>query len=259
MFREILTNRACLAGLVFSLLVVGGAQLYYSHVRRTGEAELVRTQQAVQHLGNRKETYTASDSDASTEIETLGKIETPLETGNTETIPEGAAVVIDDAEISASTDVLEAFLAETREPENGTGPYGVSPFGFGPFPEIPPDYPDQNIWDDIRISTGMEPYSELVIRTRIALWNQGVRTVGAVRDNTYNLIYPIIDDVVYIKWSDTLGPDGEPYVQRVLTSPTTDDSYDLYKGIFPSHLTIYEFPDGGIDPYDFLDLPRKGE
>ena len=56
--------------------------------------------------------------------------------------------------------------------------------------------------------------------------------------------------------ADNLGPDGEPYVQRVLTSPTTDDNYDLYKGIFPPHLTVYEFPDGGIDPYDFLGLPR---
>lgn len=107
----------------------------------------------------------------------------------------------------------------------------------------------------------MEPRHELLSRVRIRLWNQGVHTVGSVYDGTYNLIYPIRDNGVYIKWADNLDPDGKPYVQRLLTSPATDDSlnrnrYGLHNGIFPSHLTVYEFPDGGIDPYNFLYLPR---
>ena len=255
MFREILTSRSIHIGVVFFVGVVGSSFLYSWHVQRTTEAELAKTNNSGQALENdnavRREPATYP-----VEFETSGEAETLMETDNTETIPEATVAFIDDAEIRASTDLLDAFLEETLETENEAGPYGVSPFGFGPFPEIPPDYPDQDIWDDIRTSTGMEPYSELVIRTRIALWNQGIHTVGAMRDNTYNLIYPIIDDVVYIKWADNLGPEGEPYVQRVLTSPTTEDNYDLHKGIFPPHLTIYEFPDGGIDPYDFLGLPR---
>ncbi len=248
--------RVLLAGVVLFILVFAGVQLYTWQVRRTGEAELAQTKQMLRYFEKSKKTDIAQNADASTQMEILGEEETFMETDNMKAITDRTAAFIDEAEISATEDVLETFFAEASETENEAAPYGVSPFGFGPYPEIPPDYPDQDIWDNVH---GMELYSELVIRTRIALWNQGIRTVGAVRNNTYNLIYPIIDDVVYIKWADNLGADGKPYVQRVLTSPTTDDSYDLHKGIFPPHLTVYEFPDGGIDPYAFLDLPRKGE
>ena len=252
MFRDILSSRAIVIGVVFFVVVVGSSLLYSWHVRRTTDAEFASSDAVLEQRENSNETCPAADTVDTSTVD-FEQEETLLETKDTQHINKAAEVFTED-DIFVANDMLNTFIEETDATEGA--PYGVSPFGFGPFPEIPPDYPDQDIWNDTHTSTGMEPYSELVIRTRIALWNQGVRTVGAIRDNTYNLIYPIIDDVVYIKWADNLGPDGEPYVQRVLTSPTTDDSYDLHKGIFPPHLTIYEFPDGGIDPYDFLGLPR---
>ena len=46
------------------------------------------------------------------------------------------------------------------------------------------------------------------------------------------------------------------YVVDMLGTPKTINTYeeDIYRGIFPPHLTIYEYPDGGIDPYTFLGL-----
>lgn len=101
----------------------------------------------------------------------------------------------------------------------------------------------------------MQPDHELLSRVRIKLWNQGTHTVGATYDSEYGLIYPILDNVVYYK--EEYGPNGS-VTRRVLTSPTTDDTYgtDLLEGIIAPHLTVYEFPDGGIDPYEFLGLPR---
>ena len=256
MKRNILSSRVLIVGIIFFVFVVVGSQFYSWHVRRTVQKDMALPKSTAQHLENEKASNDAQLVEFLADTEALGGTEPSLETEDTQHVAEAAEAFTED-DLSVANDMLDMFIEATDATEEA--PYGVSLFGFGPFPEIPPDYPDQDIWDDIHISTGMEPYSELVIRTRIALWNQGVRTVGAVRDNTYNLIYPIIDDVVYIKWADNLGPDGEPYVQRVLTSPATDDSYDLHKGIFPPYLTVYEFPDGGIDPYDFLGLPRKGE
>ena len=40
MFRDLLSNRFIQAGLVFCVLIVGGSQLYYWHVRRTSEVAL---------------------------------------------------------------------------------------------------------------------------------------------------------------------------------------------------------------------------
>ena len=72
----------------------------------------------------------------------------------------------------------------------------------------------------------------------------------------YGRIYPTTDDTVYIQWADAPAADGKMYVIRMLGTRATMNQYeeDIYRGIFPPHLTIYEFPDGGIDPYVFLGL-----
>ena len=257
MFRDMLSgSRALVVGLVFFVLVVGGSLLYNWHVHRSSQEELEQTKQAVQQLGDRTFTRSAQD-DVPVEVEPLGEAESLPETDNTETISEETAAFIDDAEIDVAADALDMLPEETSETENKDAPYGVSPYGFGPFPEIPADYPDQGVWSETALRS-MEPGHELISRVRIELWNQGVRTIGGVYDNGHRLIYPIIDDVVYIEWADNPGIGGKPYVRRQLTTSAVKDQYhdDILKGIFPPHLTIYEFPDGGIDPYEFLDLSR---
>lgn len=254
MLLDLISNRIIIGALIFVVVIVVSSLLYSWHVQRISEEELAQLL-TLQQREHKNETYTAGDTVDISPVD-FGHAEPLFETEDTPLIDEESTAFTED-DLLIANDMLDMFIEATDGIDGiEEAPYGVSPFGFGPLPEIPPDYPDQDVWENFHISTGMEPYSELVIRTRIALWKQGIRTVGAVRDNTYNLIYPIIDDVVYIKWADNLGPDGEPYVERVLTSPATDDSYDLHKGIFPPHLTIYELPDGGIDPYDFLGLPR---
>lgn len=72
----------------------------------------------------------------------------------------------------------------------------------------------------------------------------------------YGRIYPTTDDTVYIQWADAPAADGEMYVVDMLGAPKTINAYeeDIYRGIFPPQLTIYEYPDGGINPYTFLGL-----
>ncbi len=136
----------------------------------------------------------------------------------------------------------------------------VSPYGFGPYPEIPEDYPGYPF-------NNMSANHELIARVKIKLWKQGIRSSGGIIRN--GLVYPIIPGKVYVEWKEFTKPDG-----TVVKTPTRilGDPDDLprsneslleevireMKGIpkvidLPSHLEILSF-DEGIDPYDFLDL-----
>ncbi len=51
----------------------------------------------------------------------------------------------------------------------------TSPFGFGPYPDVPADYPvHELLWDNAT------PEHELLVRVRIKLWKQGTQTTGAI-------------------------------------------------------------------------------
>ena len=256
MFRDMFSgSRAIFIGVVFFVLVVGGSLLYSWQVHRTTDAEVAATQRKVQPLKNNKAARTAQDTVDTSTVD-FEHAETPLETGDTQMSEDTDVSVVD--ETSEVFDMADAFLPDGFVSEEEIAEdVPVSPYGFGPFPEVPSDYPDQDVWSETALRS-MEPDHELISRVRIELWNQGVRTIGGVYDNGHRLIYPIIDDVVYIAWSDNLGIDGKPYVRRQLTTPAVSDQYydDIQKGTFPPHLTIYEFPDGGIDPYEFLGLSR---
>ena len=252
MFRVLLSSRLIQVGLVFFVLVVGGSLLYSWHVYRTTDAEVAKTHRKVQRLENKNETDTVDTS--TVDFEHVPPIETDdveLMSDETETLS------INNAE--SVSDESDIFFQETVEAESETeeSPYGVSPHGFGPFPAVPPDYfrTPEEVWGEKRLRT-MLPEHELLSRVQIELWNQGIRTFGAKFEN--GLVYPARDDAVYIEWADSVAADGKMYVVRQFGSPAIIDQYgdDIAKGIFPAHLQVYEFPDGGIDPYEFLGLPR---
>ena len=250
MFRNILSSRLIQVGLVFFVVIVGGSWLYSWHVHRTTDTEFTRTDVALHETRSEQNTVDTSTVD-------FQQTGTDLETDETQPMSNDTdASPID--ETSEVLDMADAFLPDDFVSEEVPAEeVPVSPYGFGPFPEIPSGYPDQGVWSETALRS-MEPDHELISRVRIELWNQGVRTIGGVYDNGHRLIYPIIDDVVYIEWADNPGIGGKPYVRRQLTTPAVSDQYydDIQKGIFPPHLTIHEFPDGGIDPYEFLGLSR---
>ena len=250
MFRNILSSRLIQVGLVFFVVIVGGSWLYSWHVHRTTDTELTRTDVALHETRSEQNTVDTSTVD-------FQQTGTDLETDETQPMSNDTdASPID--ETSEVLDMADAFLPDDFVSEEVPAEeVPVSPYGFGPFPEIPSGYPDQGVWSETALRS-MEPDHELISRVRIELWNQGVRTIGGVYDNGHRLIYPIIDDVVYIEWADNPGIGGKPYVRRQLTTPAVSDQYydDIQKGIFPPHLTIHEFPDGGINPYEFLGLSR---
>ena len=255
MFRDLLSSRLIQAGLAFFVLVVGGSLLYSWHIHHTmhhtTEIQLAETQQVLKHHENQNAARTGP-----IDFATLGDlIPTSEETEASQTMAETTDAAIDGSE-SFDEFFAGALPADVESlPDEVNEEVLVSPNGFGPLPAVPEDYPNQEVWSEERL-TRITPEHELLSRVRIELWNQGVRTHGAVYRTDYGRIYPTTDDVVYIQWDDKPAADGEIYVIGMLGTSATLNQYeeDIYRGIFPPHLTIYEFPDGGIDPYEFLGL-----
>ncbi len=254
MFRDILSNKGVLAGSLFCIFIVVGSLLYSWHVERGIKADEARTQQFLQQREIKKETRTAQDAAAPTGTEALGQTSTPLETDDTQTMSD---------ETDAFTS-LDAFLPDETGAEETTE-VPVSPFGFGPYPEVPADYFGEPIW-------GREPSLiadfpsearkniELIDRVLVKLWQQGDREIvgGSTRNGK---IYPHYDNVVYVRWREYELPDGSihRYVSSMLDAgegPTRDD---IRTGKIPPNFKVIEFDDAGFDPYQFLNISPMEE
>ena len=236
MFRDILSSRAIRIGLMFFVLMVAGSLLYSRHVRRTTEAELEPINPSLQTLKNKKAKQKAAA------IKTASP-QVPTENITTAEKPVNEKI----AQIGNNTE------AEIQHTDTSPSPVEAkdvptSPFGLGPYPEIPQDYiipPDKFKWD----FWGETLEDELTARVRIKLWKQGVRSDGASFEN--GKVYPTILGTIYVKW------DGE-IIRRIKGHP--DDDFDAIEEALeaglppPEGITVLNFDDAGIDPYTFLEL-----
>lgn len=157
--------------------------------------------------------------------------------------------------------------------------FNRSPFGFGPYPEIPADFPFREEvlgWDN------PTPENELSVRVHIKLWKQGIQATSVALSSN-GLIYPFMHGVLYVEW--TTVPDNDPefggqrYTSHISGHPDTakkwqslylvNRSYErtditpdkievsgIKVNVYPDGTKVYPFPDGGIDPYEFLGLTK---
>ena len=209
MFRDLLSSRLIQAGLVSLVLVVGGSLLYSWHVQRTTETEFGKRPLAVVSIENTQETSTAL-----VDFQTEGIVNMPDENTDTPMSDTTEAETIDATEFA---DLADAFLPDdigTKEAPAKEG--AVSPFGFGPYPEIPMDYPHLESWD--QIADDDDPEWELMARVMIKLWKRGEKVIAASMAN--GLVYPTFTDTLYIKWAEYEGPNGTVrYISEVTGDP----------------------------------------
>ena len=251
MFRDILSgSRAILVGLVFFLLVVGGSLLYSWHVHHTTNAEVAETQHKVQPLKNDKAARTTANTVDTSTVD-FEHAETNLETDDSQMSDDTGAAPSDDA---APVDLSDAFLPDdfVSEEESAEGEdVLVSPFGFGPYPEIPDGFPFDNPWDVPTTNAAFE----LMHRVQIKLWNEGKHPEGMAWEN--GRVYPIYPNTIYVTWDYVENDDGtiERYPSQV-TSGTLSPSDEalLDEGIVPSGVIVYDHNESGIDPYSYLNL-----
>ena len=83
--------------------------------------------------------------------------------------------------------------------------------GLGPYPEIPPDYPHQNIWEDLErhYDNGHATIEhELMHRVQIKMWNQGTKVDSSFLNMENGRVYPLYNDTVYVRYLEAENEDG---------------------------------------------------
>ena len=250
MIRDILTNRWILGGIGFLILIAGGCFFWYEYTTSQYEKAAAETEAfARQWEKNQKAKPKATTVEQATDV-TAAESETPP----ADKLRNNVTPVTDKTEPSPAGN--PAQNAETEDVQ-------VSPNGFGPYPEIPaemgiPADKVKVVWESLSVN----PRHELSFRVRVKLYQQGIKATGA----TYlrnGLIYPIIKGVRYVEFDELEYPDGtvKRYVSRSTGHP--DDNFmrgvkgPVLESDIPVHLKIYTYPDGGIDPYQFLNLPKE--
>ena len=244
MFRDLLSSRLIQAGLVFFLLCVGGSLLYSWLVHRTTEvSEFAKTPLAVESPKNKQATSTAP-----VDFQTEGVVNTPDE--NTDTpMSDTTEALPNETEFA---NIADAFLPDdlVSEEEAPAEEVAVSPFGFGPYPEIPEGAPIAPF--DERSSKNME----LLGRVMVKKWNEGDRFVGGTMTggNVY-LIYP---NILYVKWEvdkNFLTGKTTRYISRVRGPSTVRLTHEEMKaGKIPPGFQVIDIETGGLDPYEVLNL-----
>ena len=154
-----------------------------------------------------------------------------------------------DAPVEKVTSTVKEPITETsaKAAEN----VRVSPFGFGPYPKIPPDFPEQRLFSN-HYGTAE---AELLDRVRVKLWKEGIRPDGIGWLQSTGLYYPTVRGTIYVRWGEI---HGKKYITRLRSHPA--DHFDITKYRFvddiPSHLKVLDFSEG-IDPYEYLGLPKE--
>ena len=248
MLRDLLSSRWFQGGFAFFLLCVGGSLLYNWHVQRTTESDMARHDRFLQGI-NQNATRPAETVTVPNTTETPGLVDTPDENTDTLVSDESEALPNED------DDFADAFLLDDMVSEEApAADVPVSPYGFGPYPELPEGWPADQIWPCISAD------HELMARVMVKLAHQGTITKGSIMEN--DLVYPTYPGAVYIRWAykekngalyiaDVSG--DEDAVDRI--SAIEETSGDTFKKAdIPPDIKVLSFEENGIDPYTFLNL-----
>ena len=183
----------------------------------------------------------------------------PTQTESEPTVSSVEGESVDDFLAELSDEEKALLTAEVVEPQR------VSPFGFGPYPEVPSDFPRDPIWEEVDMyekinqhGRGMMQAIELMDRVLIKLWDQGRTATSASMSK--GRVYPGYPNTVFVRWNYIEEPDGAitRYAGRITSGPDISDSvFDaLSEGIIPAGITVLDHDADAIDPYTFLNLNR---
>ena len=184
----------------------------------------------------------------------------PMSTESKATVPAVESESVDDFLAELSDEEKALLTAEMVEE-----PQRVSPFGFGPYPEVPSDYPDAPIWiedpdypeGDAEFGSDFMRSMELINRVLIKLWTQGHRaTSGEIGDD--DMVLPFYPNTVYVKWAYTEEPDGTitRYASEIASGPDVPISVHdaISEGTVLFGIKELDPDNNRIDPFTFLNL-----
>ena len=231
---------------------LGGKLIYQGHIKDTSPPTVSKRQVDNTPTNNTNNEQQTSDSQSTKSMpRSLGAL----------TITQQPAPVVDTEKANTPTEAETPTTTPTEETSQAVT--GISPFGLGPYPEVPPDFPEQNIWEEFEWyyrEYGPEIITkehEILDRVYIKLWTQGDRPTGVSMKN--GLVYPDYSDVIYMTREILYAEDGsiEGYKAN-LSAPegVTDEQIDalIDDNIVPEGYTVIPHSEATFDPYEFLNM-----
>ena len=255
MLRDFFTNKWFIGGITFLIVFTGACFLWYRHDTAADRKSAAEAEKLLRQWAEKK----AAPDDKIEQAADITSTESETQTENTAEVTEYKGRLL------RPGDIVDGRIFLGTEPPSpellaqlGVQPRSqdeiISPYGFGPYPELPEGF-GPITWPRKNAN------SELRIRVKIKLLNQGVPVEGSVMSN--GLVYPIIKGICYVTWRET--SDGLRYLHRSRGHPDDDvrsiaDEKEargetLTQADVP-HIKLVPMEEGGIDPYTFLDLPK---
>ena len=252
---DVIRQPLVIGALVLSILIVVG--VYFGSHWYYGDVEPVEVVEVSAPPPPPPKNLSASEVDP----DLIGRESLPPQTELTPTAPPTEGESIDNFLAELSDEEMALLTAEVvGEPQR------VSPFGFGPYPQVPSDFPEVPIWDeDPDYPEGDEHFGrdfmrdlELMDRVLIKLWTQGRRATSASIDSS-GIVYPGFPDTVYVTWRYTEELDGTMtrYASEISSGPDVPLSvHDAIseEGTIPFGIQELSHETDGINAYTFLNL-----
>ena len=250
MFRDVISSKWLLGSFIFTVFFSIGCFLWYQNEERK-----IREQQAeftafVQQMKEDESEITTHADEQKVSI--------------TEDTPEVIETLSDTVDTDTFSETFEEITEEETEDER------VSPFGFGPYPKIPDDYPKSMspvwVWsEDRRMVCESDPDRlknfELIGRVLIKLWEQGERNfMGGTLSYNNGRVYPLYFNTAYVSYRELVKLDGtvHRYIGGFLRGPgfprLTHKERMSGNFVLPPDARILDMDEAGIDPYSFLNF-----
>ncbi len=243
MLRDIFTNKWILGMIAFLIIIVGGCLLWYQRTTSPYEREAAKTADYARQIEKNRQSKKESSTD--TEAAALHSL-ADSETQSADKQRTDVNPVTDKTVLTHTQNDTESPV-ETAE----TADLNVSPFGFGPYPELPDDYPSKVDW-----TSRNSAQAELLTRVLVKLWTEGEKNFRG--GGTHNgKVYPWYHNTIYVKIVEIENADGEIVARSVtkMSGPSVDWSrVDDWLNP-PSHIRILDLDSSGIYPYEYLNLP----
>jgi len=228
-------------GAAFVLLMVAtGCILYYQHSTATEKQAAEQADKLLQQWKVNKAKQTTAD-----------KASTKPPAESTQHTAEKPTNKIGEETTEINTDKSTETVNIATPEQDDTEEVEVSPYGFGPYPKVPDDYPgDYGHQGEVNWDYRITPQKELLTRVLVKLWTAGERNFRGGSTHR-GKVYPHYYDTVYLRIEET--KNGRSI--RKKSGPFVDFRLDDLDNP-PPHIRILDLETSGIDPYQYLNLPR---
>ena len=265
MIRDIFTNKWILGGIAFLIIIAGGCLLRYQYTIARYEKEAAETAE----FARQWEKDQQGKQERSTDPETASP-QAPADS-DTPTAEKQSTTVTKDTEPAQAQNETETAETETE--------VKVSPYGFGPYPEVPEGFTKNvgiPIWMYIDRFGPIHPdyikhgfdirAQELIGRVLIKVWQDDPESRRYMEGGFHRngKVYVNYSNRAYVRYKTIDLPDGT--TSRVITSwtagslkaPSPDpvNPFQSNDDQIPGGIELINLDkeDPGVDPYSFLGL-----